>query len=66
MTMAVRAKAIVSEKKRMAMTVMAQIDMKAPSEVAWEKCNTKVSVDGGEKWKGKEIGERDGENRDSK
>ena len=33
--MLVRAKAIVSEKKRMAMTVMAQMDMMAPREVAY-------------------------------
>lgn len=32
--MLVRAKASVSEKNRMAMTVMAQMDMKAPREVA--------------------------------
>lgn len=33
-TMAVRAKASVSEKKRMAITVMAQMDIIAPREVA--------------------------------
>ncbi len=33
--MMVRAKAIVSEKKSTAMTVMAQMDMMAPRVVAW-------------------------------
>ena len=36
--MAVRAKASVSEKKRITMTAMAQRDMKAPREVAWDEC----------------------------
>lgn len=36
--MSVRAKASVSEKKRMAMTEMAQIDMKAPRDVACKSC----------------------------
>lgn len=35
MAMMVRAKAIVSEKKSTAMTVMAQMDMMAPRVVAW-------------------------------